>query len=421
MWFLAVLWILAQDPRKEFEERRAVLRDSKELDAWCELGDWASGKDLKDQAKTCYQEALKNDPQSARACEGMRTLGYEESDGKWLTFGALYSAKKARLKKDDVHGLLELAQWCRLHEMAKERRQALEAVLKIEPFHRIAHEELGYRYYHGEWLSPEAFEKELKVDEIWKEALAENRPASDIRDAVRRAGGSWSGAPATVLEKAKSPGPGTYHDTKLELDRDKFPGEYTYAVPGDYVPWRKTPMIVFLHGGGQGAGDGDDYFPTAWRCAQPRGCILVCPTVLKKVAVAWSNEQHVGYIRSIVQEMQKKYNVDPDRVYLWGHSMGGFGVFYIGTRTADVFAAISPMSGGPMGWIPDNLKKTPVRIVHGDADDVVPPGGSRKAAKMLRERGATVIYDELPGVKHGIPHENYDKVADWFLTLKRSK
>ncbi len=79
------------------------------------------------------------------------------------------------------------------------------------------------------------------------------------------------------------------------------------------------------------------------------------------------------------------------------------------------------MSGGPMGWIPDSLKRTPMRIVHGDKDTVVPPGGSRKAARILKEKGSPCIYDELPGVEHGIPRENYDKVADWFMTIRKSK
>lgn len=419
MWFLALLWVLAQDPKAEFESRRVIVREAKEPDRWCELGEWAIEKNLKDQAKTCFLEALQADAQHARAREGMRKLGFEELDGKWQTFAAIYNLKRGRTKKDDINGLLELARWCRLHQMEKEHRQTIAAVLKVEPMNRAAHEELGHKYHHGEWLSPEAYEKELKVDEAWKTALAENKPANEIQEAVRKAGGTWSGSVADVLEKAKSPGPGKYKDTKLELDRDKFPGEYTYAVPGTYVPWRKNPMIVFLHGGGQGAGDGDYYFPSAWYCGEPRGCIVVCPTVLKKVAVAWSNEQHVAYIRAVVKEMQSKYNIDPDRIYLWGHSMGGYGAFYIGSRTTDIFAAVSPMSGGPMGWIPDSLKNVPVRIVHGDKDAVVGPGGSRKAFKILREKGASVIYDELPGVEHGIPRENYDKVADWFMTIRK--
>lgn len=414
--FLCLALFQDLDPKKEFDSRRTALKGSRDANAWCDLGEWALEQKFKDKAKSCFQEALKVDSGHERSRDGMLKVGYGEVNGKWLPLSSIYTSKKAKLKKEDIDGLFELAEWCKAHQMPKEQRHALDEILRIDPQNRRAHLELGHTLYHGEWLEEAEVQRELKIDEVWKTALANQWTAAQIQTAIK---GTTNAS--AILEKAKSPGPGTYKETKLQLDRDKYPGEYTYGIPDDYVPWRKSPMIVFLHGGGQNSGDGDEYFPIAWPVGRPRGFIVVCPTVLEKIPNGWNNERHVQYVRTIVREMQQKYNVDPNRLYLWGHSMGGCGAFYIGARCTDLFAAFSPMSGWPYDWLPEKLQKTPVRIVHGDQDKTVPPEGSRRAAQWLKEHGNVYVYDELPGVGHGIPHKHWPVVADWFLnfTLRR--
>ena len=103
-----------------------------------------------------------------------------------------------------------------------------------------------------------------------------------------------------------------------------------------------------------GVGDGDDYFGQIWPHSGPRGYLTICPTVLEKLDVAWNNERHEDYLRAIVKEFSAKYHVDEERTYLMGHSMGGFGCFFLGTRMTDLFAAISPWSSmsseAPGAW-----------------------------------------------------------------------
>jgi predicted esterase len=399
---------------KEFDERRAALKSVREPGPWCELGEWAVERAMKDRARTCFLEALKFDGENTRAHEGMRKLGFEKVDSRWVRLDAIFSKKRAGLKPDDADGLFELALWCKARQMIREWRLALDGVLKIQPDHRKAREELGQKNFHGEWLDPAGYEREMRVDEVWRRCLAENRPPTEE---LKKAGLSWSGDAAVVLERAKNPGPGTYRDVKLEGST----GEYTYGIPRDYVPWRKSPMIVFLHGGGMGVGDGDEYFGDVWSVGAPRGCIVVCPTVLSKISGGWSNERNTEYIRQLVRALQKKYSADPDRTYLWGHSMGGAGVFFIGTRTTEIFAAISPMTGDLYGWIPENLRKTPIRIVHGEKDPSPGVDKSRRAAQWLRERGFAHVYDEIPGEGHDVPGEYWNKVADWFLNHRLSR
>jgi predicted esterase/Tfp pilus assembly protein PilF len=395
--------------RKEFDSRRAALKECREAGPWSELGRWALEKELTEQARTAFQEALKIDPSHAEAREGMRRLGWEEEGGKWLPFAKIFAARKAKVKPGDKAALLALAAWCGAREMAKERRQCLDAALKIDPDDAAANEALGRRLHEGRWIEAEEFEREVKVEGILRAGLG-TKSAAELAEEIRKAAGGWKGDLAAIVERAKSPGPGTYKDQKLEVERDKYPGVYHYGIPDDYAPWRRSPMIVFLHGSG-----GNTYFPTISKWTLKRGFIVVCPSSLHLGTLAWSNGQHVGYIRALVKEMQGRYAVDASRIYLWGHSMGGYGTFFIGTRTTDLFAAISPMSGGPSGWKPEALKSTPIRIWHGAADAQVTPDGSRAAARWLKERGFPHIYEEVPGQGHDMTAQCLGEIPEWFL------
>ena len=212
---------------------------------------------------------------------------------------------------------------------------------------------------------------------------------------------------------------GTHKDVKLEAEKDTYAtGEYTYGVPSAYRPWRKNPLIIFLHGGGEGVGDGDDYFPQIWPHSSPKGYLTICPTVLEKIGLAWNNPKHESYLRAILREFKTKYNVDEERTYLMGHSMGGFGCFYHGTRMTDLFAAISPWSGGPNSAVLSNLKLTPIYIIHGKRDAQVNVAGSREAARQLKQMGYNHVYVEMDIDGHGVPGPEQDKAVDWLERYK---
>ncbi len=417
--WLAVLLFAAQDggvdPKRQFEERRAALKECVQADPWAELGDWALDRKLEDQAKKSFLEALRLDPRHVRARDGMRRLRFEEQNGKWQPFAAIFGAKRSKVKAGDKEGLFELAAWCKSHDMPKEWRACLDSILKLDPEDARANEAIGRRRWNGEWLEADAYQKEIKVEEILRAGIAANRSAADLSSEIQKAVGAWSGDTAAIMARAKNPGPGTYKDQKLQVEADKFPGVFHYGIPEGYVPWRKTPMIVFLHGSG-----GNTYFPTISKWTLNRGFIIVCPSSLHLGTLAWSNGQHVGYLRALVKEMKQRYCVDPDRIYLWGHSMGGYGTFFLGTRLTDTFAAISPMSGGPSGWSPQALKNTPIYIWHGAADQQVPPDGSRSAAKWLKDQGYAHVYEEVPGQGHDMTADCLRAIPEWFLKHKLS-
>src|SRR5690606_5860368 len=112
---------------------------------------------------------------------------------------------------------------------------------------------------------------------------------------------------------------------------------------------------------------------------------------------------------------------DPDRVYLAGHSMGGWGTWWIGLRNADRFASIAPMAGfPPMDLLPNALHLNPY-IIHDSEDDIVSVEFSRKPAARLSELGITHRYVETTGYGHAstLIGDSLDDVFEWFSARRR--
>jgi predicted peptidase len=76
-----------------------------------------------------------------------------------------------------------------------------------------------------------------------------------------------------------------------------------------------------------------------------------------------------------LEEVRKKFNIDSDRIYLMGNSMGGRGTFHLGNKYSDIFKAIVPCSSSSAGSVSaadrnpyPNLAEKPVLVVFGTED-----------------------------------------------------
>jgi pimeloyl-ACP methyl ester carboxylesterase len=204
--------------------------------------------------------------------------------------------------------------------------------------------------------------------------------------------------------------------------RDKVPltirskeapgGTYCIVVPASYDPLVPTPLVVGLHGGGRGGADaklvngsGEDAMPFYQELAEQWGWIVVCPTAL---AAPWADKANEPLLDGLLDEMRMLYNVDETRVYLTGHSMGGFGTWYWGPTRAEVWAAIAPCAGGGGPGGVDGLG-LPTYIYHGSDDGIVGPDSDRSAAKaLLGGEGKSKsrfdgVYTEVGNIGHGFP------------------
>jgi predicted peptidase len=109
-------------------------------------------------------------------------------------------------------------------------------------------------------------------------------------------------------------------------------------------------------------------------------------------------------VMNVVDIVRKEYNVDENRIYLMGHSMGGAGTLYLGAKYGSIWAAIAPIAPAAFGMEPDSLEKIksmPVLFVHGDVDEVVPVDISRRWVEKAKELNMTYEYNEMEGISHG--------------------
>ena len=133
--------------------------------------------------------------------------------------------------------------------------------------------------------------------------------------------------------------------------------------------------------------------------------------------------QALGMVPILIQKKIKEFDADPDRVYITGLSMGGYGTWDLIARYGtDLFAAAMPCCGGGDPAQSAKMKDLPIWIFHGGADPTVPVMLSRRMYAALKEAGnENVFYKEYPGVQHDCWTQTYrnPEAWKWLFSQKR--
>jgi dienelactone hydrolase len=185
----------------------------------------------------------------------------------------------------------------------------------------------------------------------------------------------------------------TYHLAEANADMP-----YTLFVPTSYTPGKPAALVVDLHGLNitplqQILFDGTtDNAPVETAQAKPGGDAHYGAGELSELDAI-----------TVLKLVREKLTIDPDRIFLMGHSLGGAGTYYIGGKYNDIWAGLAPLSGA--GGIADataaeRYKAIPMLIMHGDKDSIVPVVTSRRSVLALQAVGAPHVYLEFPGVDH---------------------
>ena len=140
--------------------------------------------------------------------------------------------------------------------------------------------------------------------------------------------------------------------------------------------------------------------PPAGRAAGPGGTAITDPVKL--------HEASEKDVMNVLDMIRKEFNVDENRTYLMGHSMGGAGTMYLGVKYASIWAAIGAEAPAtaPAGLTPatfslEPAKNVPMIIVQGDMDTLVPVAGARLWVEKMKELNITHQYVEVAGGDHG--------------------
>lgn len=106
--------------------------------------------------------------------------------------------------------------------------------------------------------------------------------------------------------------------------------------------------------------------------------------------------------KEIMDRLQQIYpNFDPNRRYITGLSMGGYGVWDAIARWPDYWAAAGPMCGGGDPAKAGELTKLPIWAFHSTEDDIVPNAGDTDMIDAIRADGGSPKYTEPVGKDHG--------------------
>jgi predicted peptidase len=191
---------------------------------------------------------------------------------------------------------------------------------------------------------------------------------------------------------------------------------YVVAVPAGWTADRTWPVVLSLHGSEERGDDGVQPslvgFPLAVRNHPDRfPAIVVIPQC--RTGVDWKAPAMQAQILAALDASIAEFHGDPQRLYLTGLSMGGYGTWALAAKYPSRFAAIVVVCGGiqwptaarikdeaPYAAVAQKVASIPIWVFHGNADRNVRVTESREMVKQLRALKADVHYTEYPGVAH---------------------
>ncbi len=227
---------------------------------------------------------------------------------------------------------------------------------------------------------------------------------------------------------------------------DETDQPYAIYIPKNFDESKKYPLIVFLHGAmsnhrlglrrvfGQGNIQGKDfikpgyvpvesdlettrYFPVL----KDEDYIVAAPYARGTAGYQGIPEQDVY---DMLNDVEKRFHIDKDRVYLTGLSMGGGGTIWMGLTHPDIWAAIAPVCPAPPDGSTDlagNALNLPVHLFTGDKDFLHQTALDWK--KLFEKDAAELDFITYPGIGHNSWEYAYKNgfIFDWFSQFKRNK
>ncbi|MDH6305823.1 putative peptidase [Parabacteroides sp. PF5-5] len=209
--------------------------------------------------------------------------------------------------------------------------------------------------------------------------------------------------------------------------QEKAKVDYNYLVylPEDYAVGNKSyPLVIYLHGGAHKGNDLNKLkkygLPYLVEKGNEFDFIIISPQCPDDKY--WSSD---NWFEPLFEKIQTEYQIDTDRVYLTGISMGGYGTFIVAMDHPDKFAAIVPLCGGCNDSDTPRictLKNIPIWAFHGTNDNLIPISETERIINALDKCKGKTKFTKLEGEGHGIQYlyETHPQIYKWMLEQSRS-
>jgi predicted peptidase len=257
------------------------------------------------------------------------------------------------------------------------------------------------------------------------------------------------GAP---IEALKRQGPALAEAFTRHLYRnakgDQMP--YRLFTPERLEAGRTYPLVVFLHGAGGGGTDnvkqmqGANMFGAlVWTLPEHQrrhpAFVLAPQTDVNWACTIFDPKNPPKTIADlkfcppgvlgpagrlafeIIDSLLSRLPIDPARISVTGHSMGGAGTWHMIAQRPRFFAAAVPVCGHPLPATAATVKDVPIWNFHGTADEVEPVATSRVMIEAIRRAGGHPRHTEYEGVGHNVFMWAYTEPAlvEWLFAQKR--
>ncbi len=226
---------------------------------------------------------------------------------------------------------------------------------------------------------------------------------------------------------------------------DETDQPYAIYIPKNFDASNKYPLVVFLHGAlsnhrlglrrafGQGNIQGAEFGTPGFVPPQTDLEVTRFYPELKDVdyivaaPYARGTAGYVGIpeqdVFDMLADIKSRFNIDENRMYLTGLSMGGGGTLWIGLTRPDLWAAIAPVCPAPPAGVNDlagNALNIPVHLFVGDRDGLLSTAQSWKA--RFDSNNVKTEFIVYPGIAHNSWEYAYKDgfIFDWFSQFKRN-
>lgn len=205
--------------------------------------------------------------------------------------------------------------------------------------------------------------------------------------------------------------------------------KYLLFVPEGLYVTKKSPLVIFLHGSGEcgtsvsGQFNSNTAFVNSMKAKTLKGAVFIAPICdcnYDEYKENWS--KCLTRLKTLIDYLIKKYNIDEDRISITGHSLGANGVYQMINAYPDLFSVGVPLAGRLKTYSDANIAliaKTKIRAYCGTEDGVYE--NAKSSIDKLKNAGGDAEFVSLPNKGHIIQKAVYIEtdVIEWMISQKR--